>query len=429
MNTTTALRHAAQGTGVSAASKPLRQVADVRELLVNDGAKRQLAAVAAGHMKPERMMRLIANAIRVTPKLAQCEPMSLLGALMQCASLGLEPNTVLGHAYLIPFDTRGKNPKTGQWETVGTNVQLVVGYKGLIDLARRSGHITSISANIHYSDDELWEYEEGTEATLRHRPGNLEGQKLHAYAIAKFKDGGHAHVVLPWSHVMRIRDNSEGWKNAVRQGRQKNSPWFSHEDEMAKKTAIRALAKYLPLSVEFHDAVQLDGARADYGAFAINPVHGLPEIEGMSQNGDEYAGPYVEEQVDPDTGEVADLDDQRSQPQEREPAGRRQREYAPTPRDDPEPKLQQRQTRSRVQKDEATKEDAPGLALESEAPAQDVSKLVDSLREWMTNDMLDGAQAEPTLAAYEDQLAIVKKADPKAHAALVSEIRATEKWE
>ena len=247
-------------------TKPLTQVTNVKELLWNDAAKTQLQQVAAAHMKPERMMRLMANAIRTTPKLGECDPMSLLGGLMTCAGLGLEPNTIMGHAYLIPFKNNRKNI---------TEVQLVVGYKGLIDLARRSGHITSISANIHYSDDEVWEYEEGTEARLRHIPGAQEGDKRHAYAIAKFRDGGHAYVVLPWAKVMKIRDGSQGWQTAVKFGATDRNPWKSHEDEMAKKTAIRALAKYLPLSVEFRDALTVDGGKADFAAFAMNPADQL----------------------------------------------------------------------------------------------------------------------------------------------------------
>jgi recombination protein RecT len=267
-------------------TKPLRQVTHVKELLSNTQARDQLAAVASKHMNPERMMRVVANAIRTTPKLQECNPMSFLGALMQCASLGLEPNTILGHAYLIPFDKKAKNPKNGQWEVVETNVQLIVGYKGLIDLARRSGHITSLSANIHYSDDELWEYEEGTESKLRHRPGPLAGKKLHAYAIAKFKDGGHAYVVLPWAHVMKIRDGSQGWQQAVRAKKTEESPWKKHEDEMAKKTAIRALAKYLPLSVEFMDAMTVDEKPADFGAFARDVNLGAAPVEDDYIDGD-----------------------------------------------------------------------------------------------------------------------------------------------
>lgn len=265
-------------------TKPLTQVTSVKELLWNDAAKTQLQQVAAAHMKPERMMRLMANAIRTTPKLGECDPMSLLGGLMTCAGLGLEPNTIMGHAYLIPF----KNNRKGI-----TEVQLVVGYKGLIDLARRSGHITSISANIHYSDDEVWEYEEGTEARLRHVPGAQEGDKLHAYAIAKFRDGGHAYVVLPWAKVMKIRDGSQGWQTAVRFNATDKNPWKTHEDEMAKKTAIRALAKYLPLSVEFRDALTVDGGKADFAAFAMNPAEQLDatpdDEEGQTIDGEARA--------------------------------------------------------------------------------------------------------------------------------------------
>jgi recombination protein RecT len=277
---------------------PIRQVQSVKHLLMNEHARDQLAMVAAKHLNPERMMRVMANAVRTTPKLGQCEPMSFLGALMQCASLGLEPNTVLGHAYMIPFENRRKGV---------TEVQVIVGYKGLLDLARRSGHITSLSANIHYSDDELWEYEEGTESRLRHRPGPMEGEKLHAYAIAKFKDGGHAYVVMPWAHVMKIRDGSQGYQTAKRFNKLADSPWVKHEDEMAKKTAVRALAKYLPLSVEFSDAMQVDEQRADYRAFAMDPTQGLmPEeandepIEGQAVEADAPSEQPSETQKEPE---------------------------------------------------------------------------------------------------------------------------------
>jgi recombination protein RecT len=280
---------------------PLRQVQNVKDLLISKQAGQQLAAVAARHMNPERMMRVVANAIRTTPKLQQCEPISFLGALMQCASLGLEPNTILGHAYLIPFD---KTVDRGtEKERKITEVQLVVGYKGLIDLARRSGHITSIHAGIHYSDDGLtgglWEYEEGTEAKLRHRNGDMAGKKLHAYAIAKFKDGGHAYVVLPWAHVMKIRDGSQGYQTAKRYNKLKDTPWVAHEDAMAKKTAIRALAKYLPLSVEFADAMTVDEQSLNYRSFAMDPTQGLLPDDVLPEGDDPDMVEGTAEQVKP----------------------------------------------------------------------------------------------------------------------------------
>lgn len=278
-------------TGTTIAKKPIRQVASVRELLVNESAKGQLAAVAAKHMSPDRLMRVTANAIRTTPKLQEAEPVSFLGALMQCAALGLEPNTVLGHAFLVPF----RNNRKGYYE-----VQVIVGYKGLIDLARRSGHIRSISAHIHYSDDPVWVYREGADPRLEHEPGDQEGEKLHAYAVAHFREDmgdGFAHIVLPWKHVMRIRDNSENWRSAVKFNRTEKSPWHTHEDAMAKKTAIRALAKYLPLSVEFRDAVAVDhdgGTRADFAAFALDPGAGVT-IDG------EVAEPEPEPETEPES--------------------------------------------------------------------------------------------------------------------------------
>jgi recombination protein RecT len=354
-------------------TKPLTQVTNVKELLWNDAAKTQLQQVAAAHMKPERMMRLMANAIRTTPKLGECDPMSLLGGLMTCAGLGLEPNTTMGHAYLIPF----KNNRKGI-----TEVQLVVGYKGLIDLARRSGHITSISANIHYSDDEIWEYEEGTEARLRHIPGAQEGDKRHAYAIAKFRDGGHAYVVLPWAKVMKIRDGSQGWQTAVKFGATDRNPWKSHEDEMAKKTAIRALAKYLPLSVEFRDALTVDGGKADFAAFAINPADQLDAI--------------------PDDEDDRTIDGQATD------IGEDQVEDTVQP--DQTPKAAEKMDKAPVESKKAQPEkdaakDEPAKAQAEDPAAGLISRILDDLAEAESADTADAV-----LSLWEDQIATLSAA-------------------
>lgn len=363
------------------AKKPLRQVDNVKELLHNDQARGQLAAVAAKHMSPERLMRVTANAIRTTPKLQEADPLSFLGALMQCAALGLEPQTVLGHAYLVPFWNGRKKV---------TEVQVIVGYKGLIDLARRSGHITSISANIHYSDDELWEYEEGTEARLRHRPGPQEGEKLHAYAIAQFRDGGHAYVVLPWSHVIKIRDGSQNWQNAKRNGKTDSSPWRTHEDAMAKKTAIRALAKYLPLSVEFMDAVQMDhdgGTHVDYASYAMNPEQG-PAVQ---PEGDTIDGTAAE--VGGDEDEAADGEEgaEGAKPAERS-----------------KPAAQGKPTRT------AKSQKAPSNGAPTDAEAAEAKSHPQHFEivEKIEADIADGAPASGTLSFYEQELNAMEGAAP-----------------
>lgn len=374
---------------------PLRQVQSVQHLLMNEGARDQLAMVAANQMKPERMMRVVANAIRTTPKLGQCEPMSFLGALMQCAALGLEPNTVLGHAYLIPFDNRKKNV---------TEVQVVVGYKGLIDLARRSGHITSISANIHYSDDELWEYEEGTEATLRHRPGAQEGDKLHAYAIAKFKDGGHAYVVLPWKKVLKIRDGSQGWKSAVTFGKQKDHPWQTHEDAMAMKTAVRALAKYLPLSVEFVDAVSLDEKQADYRAFALDPSAGLT-IDGEAGDPQGEAG---QQAIEAEKIEPEKVKPQQSRPVHQDSAKEVAEPQRAKPKDTPAPPREQSQSQP-----------TQASLLPEEGPAEVDYSTNPKLRQFVADvESMGGFEAAFDLWA--DDLERLKEMNPDLHSAIIS---------
>lgn len=199
-----------------------RSTSNVKDLLKSEAAFRQIESVAAKHINGERMARVMANACRVTPALYDCEPMSFLGAMMTAASLGLEVNTPQGHAYLIPFNNNRKNPQTGRWEKT-KEAQLIIGYKGYIDLAFRSGVLTYIDAGIHYSDDDLWEYEKGSNFQLRHAEGPQQGEKLHAYAIVKWGGGdrqdGTAAVVLPWSKVMSTRDQSQGWQMAVRNGK------------------------------------------------------------------------------------------------------------------------------------------------------------------------------------------------------------------
>lgn len=373
-------------------TRPLNQVGSVKQLLNNDQARQQLAMVAANNLKPERMMRIMANVARSTPKILECEPLSLLGGLMQCASLGLEPNTVLGHAYLIPFRNNRKNV---------TEVQLIIGYKGLIDLARRSGHITSLSANIHYADDEMWEYEEGTESRLRHRPGAQKGEKLHAYAIAKFKDGGHAYVVLPWAKVMDIRDNSQGWQTAKRYNKTASSPWASHEDEMAKKTAIRALAKMLPLSIEMAQAVSVDETKADYKAFAMDPTQGVT-LEGSINEEMDMSGDYLDE------GPSEEEQEAERQRAEEEAAAKRKADADARKKSAAKPKAREKVDYT-PKEDPAPEEDQQDAATpDSTFTREEIETAIGQMEEAF----LDGATPGHARKAFEEQLEDAKRHFP-----------------
>lgn len=203
--------------------------------------KSSMAAVLPRHADPERMTKIALTALRTTPKLMECTVQSLMGAVMQCATMGLEPNTVLGHAYLVPF-----NNKKAQ----RTDVQVIIGYKGLLDLARRSGQIQSIAAHAVCENDEF-DFAYGIEEKLHHKPAlNGRGNIIAFYAVAHLVGGGYAYEVLSNEQVQAIM---AGTQSGGRYG-----PWRDFYEEMGRKTAIRRLAKYLPLSVEFATAVAVD---------------------------------------------------------------------------------------------------------------------------------------------------------------------------
>lgn len=227
----------AQTTKPAVASKaPL----SVNSLL--ESQRKQIEMALPKHMKPDRMLRIALTEMRLNPKLSECDPMSFLGAIIQCSQLGLEPSSAFGQVYLIPF----RNNKRG-----GTmEVQVIPGYKGLIELARRSGVISSISARCVYEKDHF-EYVFGLDETMVHEPyAGLEdrGQLTHAYTVAKFKDGSYHFEVMNRNEIEKIRAGT----------RYPNPVWETHYDEMAKKTVIRRICKYLPLTPEMAEAATLE---------------------------------------------------------------------------------------------------------------------------------------------------------------------------
>lgn len=210
------------------AVKPKDQVRHMLKLMAPE-----FSAVLPAHLPAEKLVRVCMNAISATPKLLNCDKTSLIKAVMASASLGLEPNGPLGHAYLIPF---------------GNQVQFIVGYKGLLALARNSGEVQSISAHCVHEHDQF-DFAFGLDERCEHVPALGErGAITHVYAVARFKDGGHYFDVMGVDQVEEIRNNSQGFRYADKG--KKDSPWHKHFEEMARKTAIRRIAKYLPMSVQ-----------------------------------------------------------------------------------------------------------------------------------------------------------------------------------
>lgn len=223
--------------------KPKEQIAHLLKT-----KQSEIAKMLPKHLNAERLLKVAQIAATTTPALAKCDVPSLVGAIGQCAQMGLEPNTVLGHAYLVPFNVKRKDADGNEkWVN---SVQVIIGYKGLIDLARRSGQIISIAAHEVCQEDEF-ELVYGLDEKLNHTPAMGErGPVIGFYAIAKLKDGGHAFEFMSRYQVDEIMRSS--------QSKGKYGPWLDHHTEMGRKTVIRRLAKYLPLSIEFQTAVALD---------------------------------------------------------------------------------------------------------------------------------------------------------------------------
>lgn len=253
--------------------------------------KGELAKMLPKTLSIDRLLKVAQIAATTTPALAKCDVPSLVGAIGQCAQMGLEPNTVLGHAYLVPFNTKRKDAN-GQERWVNS-VQVIIGYKGLIDLARRSGQIVSIAAHEVCAADHF-ELIYGLEEKLNHTPAMGErGEVIGFYAVAKLKDGGHS---FEFMSVHQVREIMKATQSKGGYG-----PWKDHFIEMGRKTVIRRLAKYLPLSIEFQTAVALDN-QAEAGK-----DQNLDTIDGeFSLVQDEDAPQHQGGEADPDTGEITD---------------------------------------------------------------------------------------------------------------------------
>ena len=211
----------------------------------------QIAKVLPKHLSVDRVARIAMTTIQKNPKLAECDIKSLLGAVMAASQVGLEVDDILGQAYLVPF----WNSKERRF-----NAQLQIGYKGFLDLARRSGQVVNIVSQVVYQNDEF-DFEYGFDEKLKHKPATSNrGTAVYAYAYANLKDGGRVFEVLTLDDIEKARMSSSSQKdfNTKKTSTTPIGIWAEHYEAMARKTAIRRLAKYLPLSVELLRATALD---------------------------------------------------------------------------------------------------------------------------------------------------------------------------
>lgn len=221
----------------------------VRDLMARSQEK--WAALLPKQMSPERLQKVALMAISRNKALLDCSPQSLLEAFIDASTLGLDVCGSMGRAYLVPY----KNNKTGQSEA-----KFIIGYRGLIDLARRSGEIESIAAHVVYEHDEFV-VELGDSERIIHKPymAGDRGKPVAVYAVAKLKGGAVQTDVMTKADVDKIRGRSRA---------SNSGPWVTDYDEMARKTVVRRLCKYLPLTIEAAVAISESDA-AEYQDFEV----------------------------------------------------------------------------------------------------------------------------------------------------------------
>ena len=249
-----------------------------RGMTMQDYVKSMMPAISKALpsvITPERFSRITLSALSSNAQLQQTTPASFMGAMMTAAQLGLEPNTPLGQAYLIPYKNKGK-----------LECQFQLGYKGLIDLAYRSGQIKTIQAHTVYADDEF-EFEYGLTPKLRHVPSKEanKGAPIFFYAVFNTKDDGYGF------EVMGVEDINAHAAKYSQSYNSNFSPWKKNFEEMAKKTVLKRVLKYAPLKTDFVRELNTDET---VKSFDIEQ----PENDMLSMPNE------VAYEIDTDTGEV-----------------------------------------------------------------------------------------------------------------------------
>jgi recombination protein RecT len=220
---------------------------DIRSYIQSEGVKAQLAMVLPRHLTPDRMARVTCTAIMRNPKLLECTPESLLQAMMLCSQMGLEPDG--RNAHMIPY---------------GTNVQLILDWKGLVALAERNGVKNIRAVAVCDKDEFSFSIEDGI-PKLRHVINwKAERGAAYAYYGTCVRNDQFDVEVMTKGEVDKIRQRSKA---------SGSGPWVTDYDEMAKKTVLRRMSKRWDISPEVADAMNQDfDTPADVKAKPSMPV-------------------------------------------------------------------------------------------------------------------------------------------------------------
>lgn len=239
-----------------------RPLETLRELLWQNRA--YFSRVLPKHLPAERLIQVALAAAGRDDGLLACTPTSVLRSMMIAAQLGLDPSGVLGSGYLVPF----RNNKTGRMEA-----QFIAGYRGLLDLARRSGEVVGAEAHVVYERDQFT-FSFGIVPEVKHVPflGDDRGQPLAAYAIVRLRTSPTPQIeIMSKAQIEKVRQASQA-KNA--------GPWQTWWDEMARKSVLRRALKYAPLSADAIIALAVE-ERAEEGVTDVSDL--LPELPAVAE--------------------------------------------------------------------------------------------------------------------------------------------------
>jgi len=211
--------------------------ATLKQILSGDAFKGAVAKALPKHLPADRFLRVAQTAMTKTPKLAECDQASFLGALLSLSALGLEPDG--RRAHLIPFENRRRGC---------VECQLIIDYKGIVELAMRSGTVASIHAD-KVCENDTFEVNRGSiiKHTIDYR--RPRGEAYAYYCLITFKDGGEKSEVMTRDEIEAVRGRSRAGNSG---------PWVTDFDEMSKKTVFKRASKWITLSPEIMDAFEAE---------------------------------------------------------------------------------------------------------------------------------------------------------------------------
>jgi recombination protein RecT len=259
----------------AAASAVAKQEAPKKALTIRDHLKsenlmKELATILPKHCSAERMVRVTLTALTKTPKLLECEQASFFMQLMNLSQWGLEPDG--RRAHLIPFENR----KRGVLEC-----QLIIDYKGLVELALRSGDVESIHADVVCEND-VFVVDLGQVVKHEIDYRKTRGAPFAYWTMIKLKSGGAKYEVMTKDEVDAIRARSKSGSSG---------PWVTDYNEMAKKTVFRRATKWITLSPELRDVID-----ADYELVSDTPIEkptNTPRISSLESLTESFTGGEV----------------------------------------------------------------------------------------------------------------------------------------